>query len=105
MARDDNMIAALKRERAVYESRGDTDRVRQVDEQLAYYQGDEAEAPVEKQPLGRTGPEGAQQTADAAAGRAAKKTAAKKTAASKPTTSEDTTGQGATEQTATPSGD
>ena len=32
-----NMIAALKRERAGYLARGLTDRVRQVDEQLAHY--------------------------------------------------------------------
>jgi hypothetical protein len=34
---NDNMIAALKRERIGYVRRGLTDRVRQVDEQLAHY--------------------------------------------------------------------
>lgn len=80
MARDENMIAALKRERAVYESRGDDDRVRQVDEQLRHYQGEGAEAPEGDEPQGRTGPEAAQRTADSGAGRRP----AKKTAASKP---------------------
>lgn len=84
MARDENMIAALKRERAVYDSRGNTDRVRQVDEQLRHYQGDEAEAPDGGEPKGRTGPESTQRTADSGAGRGAKKTTAKKTTASKP---------------------
>jgi hypothetical protein len=35
--RDEQMIAALKRERAVYANRGDEDRVKQVDEQLKNY--------------------------------------------------------------------
>ncbi|MGI5288033.1 hypothetical protein ACQEVF_32475 [Nonomuraea polychroma] len=35
--RDEQMIAALKRERATYASRGDDDRVKQVDEQLKHY--------------------------------------------------------------------
>jgi len=37
MARDEIMIAALKRERAGYVSRGETERVRQVDESLKRY--------------------------------------------------------------------
>lgn len=37
MSSDNSMIAALKRERAGYVTRGLTDRVRQVDEQLAHY--------------------------------------------------------------------
>jgi hypothetical protein len=98
MARDENMIAALKRERAVYESRGDTDRVKQVDEQLRHYQGDD-EAPDSGEPEGRTGPESAQRTADSSSGRGAKKTAAKKTAASKPPTEPET------EKPATPAAD
>lgn len=72
---DDNMIAALKRERAVYESRGETDRVRQVDEQLRHYQGGEDAAPADEEPAGRSGAEETQRTADSAA----KKTTAKKT--------------------------
>jgi hypothetical protein len=83
MARDENMIAALMRERALYERRDDTERVAQVDEQLRYYQADEDEAPGGDEPTGRTGPDTAQRTADSGAGRA-KKAAAKKTAASKP---------------------
>jgi hypothetical protein len=80
MARDENMIAALKRERAVYVSRGDDDRVRQVDEQLEHH-GYKPEHGESDGPQGRTAPP--QQTADAGKP-AAKKTAAKKTAASKP---------------------
>jgi hypothetical protein len=84
MARDENMIAALMRERALYERRGDDDRLKQVDEQLRYYQADD-EGSGGDEPTGRTGPEAAQRTADSGAGKpAAKKTAAKKTAASKP---------------------
>ncbi|OKK06421.1 hypothetical protein AMK26_10370 [Streptomyces sp. CB03234] len=83
MARDENMIAALKRERAVYESRGDDNRVRQVDEQLRHY-GHNPEQPAEDDgPQGRTGADPQQQTTQAATP-AAKKTApppAKKTAA------------------------
>lgn len=37
MARDERMIAALRRERAGYVARGDADRVAQVDRQLAHY--------------------------------------------------------------------
>ena len=82
MAGDDNMIAALKRERAVYVSRGDDDRVRQVDEQLKHY-GHKPEVSEDDGPQGRTGPDAQQQTAEQAkAPTAAKKAApAKKTAA------------------------
>jgi hypothetical protein len=49
MARNDNMIAALLRERANYENRGKTDRVRQVDKQLKHYgyspEGDDNDGP------------------------------------------------------------
>lgn len=62
--RDENMIAALKRERATYVARGDDDRVRQVDEQLRHY-GHNPEASEDNGPQGRTGPDGQQQTADA----------------------------------------
>jgi len=59
MARDENMIAALKRERAVYVSQGDGDRVSQVDESLRHYGYDaEQDGPQER----TTAP---QQTADA----------------------------------------
>lgn len=37
MQRNENMIAALKRERAAYVAHGEEDRVRQVDEQLLHY--------------------------------------------------------------------
>lgn len=37
MARNDNMVAALLRERAAYAARGDQDRVEQVNEQLRHY--------------------------------------------------------------------
>jgi hypothetical protein len=58
MVRDENMIAALKRERAAYVAQGKADRVSQVDEQLAHYGHVEPETPQ-----GRTSPEGQQQTA------------------------------------------
>lgn len=80
MAPNDNMIAALRRERAVYETQGKTDRVRQVDEQLEHY-GYTGDPDENDGPQGRT--EGAKATADAGTP-AAKKTAAKKSAASKP---------------------
>ncbi|MGW1595251.1 hypothetical protein [Streptomyces sp. NPDC002343] len=78
MERNENMIAALKRERAIYVNAGDEDRIRQVDESLAHYgydvnQDGEQDGPQER----GTAP---QQTADQ--GRSpAKKTAAKKTTA------------------------
>lgn len=69
MARDENMIAALKRERAGYVARGDTDRVAQVDEELTKYgydgvQDADPNAPVE--PKGRTASPGRQTTAQRA---------------------------------------
>lgn len=80
MARDENMIAALKRERAIYVAAGDDDRVRQVDESLGHY-GYEPASSEDDGPQGRT--QAPQQTADQ--GKApAKKAAAKKTAASTP---------------------
>lgn len=77
MASNDNMIAALLRERATYVTQGKTDRVRQVDEQLEHY-GYEPEAEAEAEPQGRM--ETPQQTA-VQGQPPAKKTAAKKTAA------------------------
>ena len=88
MASNDNMIAALLRERANYENRGKQDRVRQVDKQLKHYgytpEPDEADGPQ-----GRTAPP--QQTANQGQQQPvqqtdqgkppAKKAAAKKTAA------------------------
>ncbi|MFD0885363.1 hypothetical protein ACFQ08_12475 [Streptosporangium algeriense] len=56
---NENMIAALLRERAAYVAASNADRVAQVDEQLAYYGHTEA---VEV-PKGRTA--GGKQTADA----------------------------------------
>ncbi|MGW1938958.1 hypothetical protein [Streptomyces goshikiensis] len=49
---DRKMIAALLREREGYERRGETDRVRQVNEQLAHY-GYEPEQTDETGPTGR----------------------------------------------------
>lgn len=73
MARDENMIAALKRERAVYISQGDEDRVHQVDESLTHYgYGAEQDGPQER----TTAP---QQIADAGAP-PARSTARKSTA-------------------------
>lgn len=66
-ARDENMIAALKRERATYVSRGDDDRVKQVDEQLKHFGYDgtqDADPNVVVEPQGRTSTAG-QKTADA----------------------------------------
>lgn len=89
MPRDENMIAALKRERAGYVARGDDDRIAQVDEQLArlgYEPAQAAVAEADGGPKGRTADAG-QRTADDGADKGpapAKKTAAKKTAASKP---------------------
>lgn len=80
MASNDNMIAALLRERAIYETQDKTDRVRQVDEQLEHY-GYTPEPDQADGPQGRTA--SPQQTADQ--GKApTKKTAAKKTAAAPP---------------------
>jgi len=80
MARDENMIAALKRERAAYVANGDDDRVAQVDEQLEYY-GYSPEPDQADGPQGRT--QAPQQTADQSKP-SAKKAAAKKTAATPP---------------------
>lgn len=77
MASNDNMIAALLRERAVYVTQGKTDRVRQVDEQLEHY----GHTPEADGPQGRTATP--QQTADQGKP-AARKTAAKKAAAAPP---------------------
>ncbi|MFF8910169.1 hypothetical protein [Streptomyces olivaceoviridis] len=77
MARkNENMIAALLRERDGYEQRGLTDRVAEVDAQLEHYGYDDEDGPKGRRSAPR-------QTADG--GRpAAKKTAAKKTTAAKP---------------------
>lgn len=66
MVRDEGMIAALKRERATYVSRGDTDRVKQVDEQLKHhgYEGtQDADPGAVVEPQGRTSTAG-QRTAE-----------------------------------------
>ncbi|MGW0537813.1 hypothetical protein [Streptomyces sp. NPDC003032] len=69
----DNMIAALLRERDTYKTQGKTDRVRQVDEQLAHY----GHTPEAEEPQGRT----ATPQQSAVQGRPpTKKTAEKKTA-------------------------
>ncbi|MEV6571865.1 hypothetical protein [Streptomyces sp. NPDC051577] len=62
---DRKMIAALLREREGYKRRGETDRVRQVDEQLEHY-GYEGDADQKDGPAGRSAPSG--QTADATGG-------------------------------------
>lgn len=56
MSTPDQQIAALKRERAGYAARGLTDRVKQVDEQLAQFDateesGDDAPAEVDPGPV------------------------------------------------------
>lgn len=51
--RDENMIAALKRERAGYAAAGRTDRVAQVDEQIKAFGG---EVPEAEEPEGRQAP-------------------------------------------------
>lgn len=51
---DRKMIAALLREREGYDRRGEKDRVRQVDEQLAHYGYEPEQEPKEKAPSGRT---------------------------------------------------
>jgi hypothetical protein len=68
--RDENMIAALKRERAGYLARGEEDRAGQVDVELAKYG-----VGIEK-PTGRATREERQATAD---DKPAKSTAAKTT--------------------------
>ncbi|MFJ9243805.1 hypothetical protein [Streptomyces sp. NPDC101776] len=98
MARDENMIAALKRERAVYVSRGDEDRVSQVDESLAHYgygtEPDEADGPQ-----GRTA--APQQTADQGKAPTARKPSTRKaTAPATPPPSDPSTG----DQTESPAG-
>ena len=74
MARDENMIAALKRERAVYASRGESDRVAQVDEQLRRYGYTGAQeagpAALADPPQGRTAA-GGRQTAEGGQGKPA----------------------------------
>lgn len=88
MARDENMIAALKRERATYVAAGDDDRVRQVDESLKHY-GYEPDGDSEQDgPKGRTS--APQQTA-AQDKPASKRAAAKKTAAPSPKPAEAST--------------
>lgn len=78
MARDENMIAALKRERAGYVARGLDDRVAEVDKQLLHYGYEPAAATDDKgEPKDRTTPEGAKQTADGQSGQAAAKDAEK----------------------------
>lgn len=59
------MIAALLRERDAYVRRGQDDRVRQVDEQLAHYGHEPEQADEDAGPQGRTGTDERQQTADA----------------------------------------
>lgn len=66
--RDENMIAALLRERAGYQARGAADRVALVDEQLAHHGWEPDEDPVtdpDGGPKDRT-PGAGQRTADAA---------------------------------------
>jgi hypothetical protein len=63
--RNENMIAALRRERAGYVARGDDDRVAQVDEQLQRYgYTDDAVTDDTGGPKDRTSPP--QRTADGA---------------------------------------
>ncbi|MER5622499.1 hypothetical protein ABT061_15790 [Streptosporangium sp. NPDC002544] len=88
MARDENMIAALKRERATYVSRGEDDRVAQVDEQLKHYGYEgtqDADPGAVVEPQGRTSTAG-QRTAESgtpAEGEQAAQTGATSSKASK----------------------
>lgn len=78
MQRNENMIAALRREREVYVSRGEDERVAQVDEQLRHY-GYDTQADPDTGPQGRTSQAG-QQTAGGSGGKGeAAATRAKKT--------------------------
>lgn len=77
MARDENMIAALKRERAVYVAQGDEDRVSQVDASLRHYGYDVGSEDEQDGPQERT--TAPQQTADGGTA-TAKPTARKATA-------------------------
>ncbi|MEU3667539.1 hypothetical protein [Streptomyces virginiae] len=62
---DRKMIAALLREREGYERRGEKDRVRQVNDQLAHYGYQPEQADEDAGPQGRTSTDERQQTADA----------------------------------------
>lgn len=70
--RDENMIAALLRERDVYQRQGKKDRVEQVDDQLRHlgYSPD-SEDQGDSEPQGRTPADPGQQTADASVAQAA----------------------------------
>jgi len=85
MPRDENMIAALLRERAGYEAQGKTARVEQVNEQLAHHGYDPDETDENAGPEGRTAPP--RQSADSGTGDGTAQTAApaKKTTAAKKT--------------------
>ncbi|MFS0697804.1 hypothetical protein [Streptomyces nitrosporeus] len=61
--RDENMVAALRRERATYVAKGKDDRVQQVDDQLRRL-GAASEPGGGEGPQGRTPGDPAQQTAD-----------------------------------------
>lgn len=62
--RDENMIAALKRERATYVAAGQEDRVAAVDEQLQHYGYTGQQDPgAGDEPKGRTGKDNRQRTA------------------------------------------
>ncbi|WP_424918873.1 hypothetical protein [Streptomyces sp. wa1064] len=61
--RDENMVAALRRERAAYVAKGKDDRVAQVDDQLRRL-GAAAEPDKGDGPQDRTPADPAQQTAD-----------------------------------------
>jgi hypothetical protein len=82
MARDDNMIAALKRERASYVARGMDDRVAQVDEQLAHYGHEPSKkSQTDEEPQGRQTPDAQQQTTSSSGSNDDSKTPARKTTA------------------------
>lgn len=70
--RDENMIAALLRERDVYQRQGKKDRVEQVDDQLRHLgHSPDSEDQGDREPVGRTPADPGQQTADASAAQAA----------------------------------
>ncbi|MGA5472529.1 hypothetical protein ACPCUK_27620 [Streptomyces arboris] len=65
--RDENMVAALRRERAAYVAKGKDDRVAQVDDQLSRL-GYTPEDQETGGPKGRTSQDPTQQTADQTTG-------------------------------------
>ncbi|MFF6825047.1 hypothetical protein [Streptomyces longwoodensis] len=82
MARNENMIAALKRERAIYVNAGDEDRIKQVDDSLRHYGYDPDNAGDDSAPAGEgDGPQGRTSTPQQTADQGKQKRAPRKTTA------------------------